>query len=354
MVVIRLVHEGKKLDITYDTPMVVMLRDLLYEGDWLALEEDLKGKLGDEIGKCRYIEENIVPLGEEVYEPVSYPEFRKWLDEVGIKTEDLQHVSLNGLYDLALDYADKSLYETAFEIIDWMLEIDPNYAPAFELMGSLYIEQGRIEEGLLYLDKAIEIDPWMVEAYSSLGEAYYNLGDYEKAVYYWEKEISKAPENKLTYFMIADAYDKMGDYEKAIETLQKLLERDPDNILAMYEIAQFYRKMGKDEISEEIEDKIAGMRPKRSSDLEVWTKVMLKRGKYEEVVEVLEDFMDKVKLNTHIKLLLVIPYVKLGQVERAKEIVESLKKNNMWYYYGKKELYNEFLSEEEMKLCGIS
>ncbi len=354
--VLRLILKGEKLDITTDTPFVLMVRDLLYEGDWESMENDLKGndKVTKEIGTCKVIEDKITSLGEEVYEPVSYPEFREWMDEVGLNVGDFQHVSLNGLYDLALDYADKNLYDVAQSIINFMLELDPNYAPGYELLGSLYIEQGRIEEGLRYLDKAVEIDPWLVEAYSSLGEAYYNMGDYRKAVHYWEKEIERAPENKLTYFMIADAYDKMEEYEKAVGVLSKLLERDPGSILARYEMAQFYRKMGEEERAESIEDEIASMEPKYSSDVEVWAKVLLKRGEYRKVLEVLERFAENLKLNTHVKMLLVIPYVKLGMTEKAKEIVENLKDNNMWYYYGKKELYSEFLTQEEMELCGIS
>ncbi len=354
-ILLRLVSDGEKFDITSDTPFVLMLRDLFYEGDWEALKEDLREneRVMKEVETCRRIEDKITPLGEEVYEPICYPEFKEWLEESGIESGDLQRISLNGLYDLALDYADKGLYDVAQSIISFMLELDPNYAPGYELLGSLYIEQGRIEEGLKLLDKAVEIDPWLVEAYSSLGEAYYNMGEYQKAVYYWQKEIEKAPENKLTYFMISDACDKLGYYEKAIEVLKKLLERDPKSILARYEIAQFYRKLGNDEMANEMEDEIASMEPKYANDVEVWAKVLLKRKEYDRLVKILEKFEENLKLNTHVKMLLVIPYVKLGKIEKAREIVENLKDNNMWYYYGKKELYSEFLTQEEMKLCGI-
>ncbi len=342
--------------ITLNTPLVVIIRDLFYEGDWEAMEEDLgrNKTLKSEMETCRKIEEYLVQLGEEVYEPVSFPELKEWLNEVGIKTSDMNHISLNGLYDLALDYADRGLYDTAHEIISFMLDFDPHYAPAYELKGSLLIEQGRVEEGLVYLDKAIDIDPWLIEAYSSLGEGYYNLGEYEKATYYWEKEIEKAPENKLTYFMLAEAYEKLGNHQRAINTLSRLLHRDPDSVLALYEMKEIYEEMGDKKRAEEMEDRIASIEPKYSSDIEVWAKVMLRRGEYEKVLKVLEEKLSSTKLNTHIKLLLIVPYIKLGMKDKAKEIIEEIKDNNMWYYYGKKELFGEFLSEEEMAECGIS
>ncbi len=348
--------DSLEVTITLNTPLAVIIRDLFYEGDWEAMEEDLSRNetIMKEIRTCREIEEKVVQLGEEVYEPISYPELREWMKEVGIKPSDMQHISLNGLYDLALDYADRGAYDVAFEIINFMLDFDPHYAPAYELKGSLLIEQGKVEEGLVFLDKAIEIDPWLIEAYSSLGEGYYNLGDYEKAAYYWEKEIEKAPENKLTYFMLADAYEKLGEHQKAIDVLSRLLHRDPESILALYELKEMYEKIGNEEKAKEMEEKIASMEPKYSSDVEVWAKVLLKRGEYERVVEVLEKWLKDTKLNSHIKVLLVIPYIKLGRKDRARELLEEIKDNNVWYYYGKKELFGEFLSEEEMAECGIS
>ncbi len=356
MEVIKLVGDDWEAVVTTDTPFLFMVRDLFYEGDWEALEADL-GKnpvIERELNTCRTIEAKISEFGEEIYEPVSFPELVNWLKDVELKISDFQHVSLNSFYDLALDYADKGLYETAFDIVEFMLEIDPNYAPAYELKGSLFLELGRVEEGLLFLDKAVEIDPWLIEAYSSLGEGYYNLGDYEKASYYWEKEIEKAPENKLTYFMLADAYEKAGEIQKAIDTLERLLHRDPKSILAMYELSQLYKKIGNSEKTKEYIEKIASMEPHYSSDIEVWAKVLLYKGEIEKVAKKLEEFLKKTKLNTHIKMLLVVPYVKMGEIQKAKELLEELKNNNVWYYYGKKEIYNEFLTEEERKICGIS
>ena len=353
---VRVKDESFEVTITINTPLAIIIRDLFYEGDWEAMEDDLSGNeiMKNEIDTCKTIENNLAQLGEEVYSPISFPELKEWLDEVNIKVSDMNHISLNGLYDLALDYADRGLYETAYEIISFMLDFDPHYAPAYELKGSLLIEQGRVEEGLVYLDRAIDIDPWLIEAYSSLGEGYYNLGDYEKAAYYWEKEIEKAPENKLTYFMLAEAYEKMGNHQKAINTLSRLLHRDPDSILALYEMKEIYEKMGESGKAKEVEDKIASMTPKYSNDVEVWAKILLSRGDYERVLEVLEEKLNNTKLNTHIKLLLIVPYIKLGMKDKAREIIEEIKDNNVWYYYGKKELFGEFLSKEEMAECGIS
>ncbi|PLV60081.1 lipopolysaccharide assembly protein LapB [Thermotoga sp. KOL6] len=353
--IITLVLSDRKVDITTSTPFVVALRDILYEGDWETLKEDMKKKenIIKEINTCERLEK-IVHLDETVYEPLIFQEFQEWLQEEHITPKDFKKVSLKGLYDLALEYADRNLYDVAHEIIKFMLDIDNNYAPAYELKGSLLVEQGKIEEGIKYLDKAVEIDPWLVQAYASLGEAYYNLKDYEKAVHYWEKELDYAPDDKLTYFMLAETYREMGRKDLAIETLKRLLERDPNNIPAMYQMAELYREIGEEEKAQEMEKKIMECKPQYLTELEPWALVMLKHGKYEEVVQELEKVVESSPLNTIARLLLVIPYVKLGKIEKAKEILEDLSQTNVWYYYGKKEIFDEFLTEEEKAICGIS
>ncbi|RKX41694.1 MAG: hypothetical protein DRP33_05055 [Thermotogae bacterium] len=354
VIVLRL--NDRKIDITTDTPFVVILRDLMYDGDWIAMKEDFRNRkdILTEIEKCELIEEQVALIGSEVYEPVLFEEFSEWLQKKRIPYSFFSHASLSGLYDLALEYADKGFYGTSHSIIKLMLEIDKNYAPAYELWGSLLLEQGKFEEGIRYLDKAIEIDPWLVEAYSSLGEAYYNLGDYKRAASYWEREIEYAPDNRFTYFMIADAYGKMGSYEKAAEILETLLDVDEKSILGMYELSEIYEKLGDSEKKEALEKKILNSKPHYTSDIEAWARIQLKHGNYKVVEEVISELMKTSNMKAHLKLLLIVPYLKQGKVEEAKELLREIKEQNVWYFYGKKELFQEFLSREEMQICGIT
>ena len=345
----------ERVDVTTSTPFVVMLRDLFYEGDWTLMKEDLKRKeeLIKEVEKCEKLEK-IVRLDETVYDPIVFSELKEWMKEEGISVEDFNHVSLNGLYDLALEYADKNSYETAYDVIKFMLEIDRNYAPAYELMGSLLIEEGKVEEGIRYLDRAIEIDPWLVQAYASLGEAYYNLGEFDKAIQYWERELEYSPDDKLTYFMLAETYRKVNRKDLAIDVLERLLKRDPSNIVASYQLSQLYRESGNEEKAVFYERKILELTPRYPSEIEIWARVHFKYGEYGRAREVLERIAESSPVNVGLRLLLVIPYVKLGMLDHAREILEDFKQRNVWYYYGKKELFEEFLSEEERRVCGIS
>ncbi|MBC7123471.1 MAG: tetratricopeptide repeat protein, partial [Pseudothermotoga sp.] len=258
------------------------------------------------------------------------------------------------LYDLALDYADRDLHEEAFKVVKYILEVDKNYAPAYELYGSLLIEKGEIEQGIKYLDKAIEIDPWLVPAYSSLGEAYYNSGDYLRAASYWEREIEYAPDNKLTYFMLADAYRKLKAYDKVCEVLERLLKRDPDSIMAMFQLVQAYGDAGRLEDAKRMEEQILSLRPTRAEDVEPWARIQLKHGNYKRVEEFLNLLPDSERMKPYVKLLLALCALKQGNLEQAKRTFFEVKDHSPWYLYGNKDFLSEFLNEEEMRACGIS
>lgn len=355
--VINLQVQDREIEITTDTPFVIILRDLIYEGDWQLMKQDFgeKNLLAKEIENCEYLESHVTLLNETVYDPICFDELLEWLESKKISPRNFVHASLNGLYDLALDYADRDLHEVAFRIIKYILDVDKNYAPAYELYGSLLLEKGDFEQGIRYLDKAIEIDPWLVEAYSSLGEAYYNLGDYIKAASYWEREIEYAPDNKFTYFMLAEAYRKINLYDRVCNVLERFLKIDPNSILGIYELMEAYDKVGKKDQARQMEEKILKMRPVYASDVEVWSRVQLKHGNYLTVEEVVTQMLsDGTKAKTHLKLLLFISYLKQGKLEEAKQLIQEMKDQNIWYLYGKKELFSEFLSEEEMQICGIS
>jgi len=355
--VVILKFNEEDIEINTITPFVLILRDLFYENDWENLEEDIKKNelLMKETEKIKKIErylERTIP--HHAYLPISCDELLSFFKETKLKFSDMKHCSLEGIAQMAEELADKNDIDAAIKFTDIMLQIDKDYAYAYELKGSYYIEKGDIEEGIRLLERAISMDPWLIGAYSILGETYYNLEQYEKAAQYWEHEIEKAPNNKFTYFMIADAYVKAGKVEKAIETLENLAKRDDKNILAKFELADLYRKIKKDEIAEKYEKEILNTEPYYLNDIEVWARMKFKYEMYEDVAKFLEEKLQTLQNKEHLKLLLVVPYVKKGDFDKAKQILEDFKNKSVWYFYGKKELFSEFLNEEEMEKCGIS
>ncbi|QTA37704.1 tetratricopeptide repeat protein [Thermosipho ferrireducens] len=352
---VEMIIKNESIIITEETPFFIMLRDLFYGGAWERMEKDFqKGEYLKQINSLKFLEKNVAILDETFYEPIIWSELRSFLTENNIDWKIMQNATPDGLYDLAIEYADKSLFGDAKDILEYAIKIDRNYAPAYEFLGTLLVEQGKVTEGIKYLDRAIEIDPWLVQAYSTLGEVFYNMGNYNMAIKYWEKEIEYAPNDIFTYFMVADAFTRAGEYQKAIEILNRLLEIDNANIIAMYELAELYRKIGKENEAKKIEMEILNSEPKDPNGIEIWARVQLKYERYERVIKVIEPLINQKKEAFHLKTLLIVPYTKLGDITKARQLFEEVKDNDFWYAYSKKEIFDQFLTKKEKELCGIA
>ncbi|APT71458.1 hypothetical protein BG95_00405 [Thermosipho sp. 1063] len=350
---VEMMVKDKTLILTDETPFFIMLRDLFYGGDWYNMKKDFT-EFVNEIEDLEFIEKNITILGEAFYGPIIWSEIIAFLNKRNIHPDKFEHGTVDGLYELAIEYADKDLLGDAKNILEFALKIDKNFAPAYEFLGTILIEHGNFDEGIKFLNRAIEVDPWLVQAYSTLGEVYYNKGEYDKAIGYWLKEIEYSPNDIFTYFMIADAYTRSKNYEKAIEILNRLIEIDNDNVIAMYELSQIYREIGKEKEAEIVEQEILNSKPSDPNGMEIWAKIKMKYGKYEEIVKAIEPMIDESIESLHLKALLIVPYIKLGKTEKARKFYEELKQNDFWYLFGKKEIFDKYLTNKEKQLCGIS
>ncbi|MEJ5258437.1 MAG: tetratricopeptide repeat protein [Fervidobacterium sp.] len=357
--VIRLILGSKSdmyFDIDEETPMLVILRDLFYSGDWRNMKKDFEDiqHLYDQIQMLEALEERIASLNEIVYEPIVWTEVVEFLEKYDLTPEKLLHATADGLYELAVEYSDKNLNEVAKDILRFIMRLDKNYAPAYELYGSFLLEEGDIEGAIKYLNRSIELDPWLIQSYSIIGEAYYNMGKYDKAVEYWEKEIKLSPSNTFTYFMLADAYTKINEIQKAIEVLENFRKTSENNIIALYELSELYAKAGNDGKAREYESLILEMDPKSDPNgVEIWAKVHLKKGNYEKVIQTVETIINANPDARHLNLILAVAYIKMNQIEKARRIVDELKSDNFWYLYGKREFFDELLTQSEKELCGI-
>ncbi len=343
--------------ITELSPFVLMIRDYLYGGSWKKMRNNAKlnGVFTSEINALEEVEKFIgEPLTGYTYEPFVLNEFLDVIKENGLTMNSFKDVDPEALYLFAQRYADEMGTEKAIELLKMLLNLAPKYAHFYELLGSLYVEMGNFNAGEKNLLKSIELEPGLVEAYSELGEMYYNLERYEEAIKYWKKEVELSPQNRFTYFMLSDAYKKLHHYEDAIDVMKKLREMDERNILARYKLAALYREIGDEEKARKCEEEILNLRPYYNNDVEVWAKVQFKYGRCKETEDVLLDYIQRYPLDAHLKLLLIVPYVKTGRYKEANKILDEFRSSKIWYYYGKKELFSEFLTDEERRSLNLT
>jgi tetratricopeptide (TPR) repeat protein len=64
----------------------------------------------------------------------------------------------------AQKFANKGEFERAQVEIDKVLAVDPNFARALSMRGSIYYIQSRFEESLIWYEKALSVDPSLEDA----------------------------------------------------------------------------------------------------------------------------------------------------------------------------------------------
>jgi len=128
------------------------------------------------------------------------------------------------------------LYEKQGDLksaVIWMkktLELDPQYADAYNLMGYMYAEKGiHLDEAYQAIKMALKLDPDNGAYLDSMGWVYYQKGEIEQAVDYLEKASQVLPKDPVVLEHLGDAYLKQGFSDNALEQWRKALVIVPNS-----------------------------------------------------------------------------------------------------------------------------
>ena len=97
--------------------------------------------------------------------------------------------------------------------------------------GMEYINDGDIENAILKFTKAVEIDPNFAFAWDNMGISYRKNEQYEKAIEAYLKSLEIYPEGRLPLLNIAITYNLNKQYQEAVTYYNKFIEiysEDPE------------------------------------------------------------------------------------------------------------------------------
>lgn len=91
-----------------------------------------------------------------------------------------------------------------------------------------------------YYEKAVQIDPEFAFAWDNIGLAYRKLGDYDKALNAYNKSLEIDPYGLMPLQNMAIVYRFKKEYDKAIDAYKRLAAIDKNNPEVFYGIGQIY------------------------------------------------------------------------------------------------------------------
>ncbi len=133
----------------------------------------------------------------------------------------------------------------ALEIFEQLVEKFANDKRARQFLGGSYSGRDKDDMAIAQYKKAIEIDKDFAPAYNSLGYAYIQKEDYEKAEEAFKNYIRLIPDEANPHDSIADLYTRMGRHEDAIEHFRKSVELNPKFYMSQRKIGTNLIFMGK-------------------------------------------------------------------------------------------------------------
>ena len=160
--------------------------------------------------------------------------------------------SAEGYVERAKTLSEEGLYPEAIDHLSAALEMDPQSAEAFFLRGRAHYGYGgqmskeltgqapeavpflpaevaeQMELAVADYTSAIELDPEYAKAYNNRGNAYASLGDLDRALEDYDKALELDESLDLTYYNRGLIYYRLRDYEAAIPDLETYLELAPD------------------------------------------------------------------------------------------------------------------------------
>jgi len=151
-------------------------------------------------------------------------------------------------YNIGYIKTSQGLYQEGIEAFRKATELDRLFAKAYEAMGRAYRELGQPEKAeeclhhaaQIYmssekdehaeeiLNEILELQPDTVNVYNSLGVLYRKRGDLNAALHHYQKALKIHPDAPHIYYNIGRVYLDMGNVEKGESHFRHALRLEPD------------------------------------------------------------------------------------------------------------------------------
>jgi protein O-GlcNAc transferase len=120
---------------------------------------------------------------------------------------------------------------------------DPNYAGAWETLGTILAQRNNHAESCACYVKAIEIEPSFLQALNNLAVTLDRLGRRQAAEARYRQVLRLVPQSPEIQLNFATLLGELGHYEQGLEIAHEVLDRNPNSIRAHSIATEFKRTL---------------------------------------------------------------------------------------------------------------
>jgi len=235
-------------------------------------------------------------------------------------------------------YVKEGKVNNALECFNKAIELNPFFELPWFNKASLLFRHKDYELSLECVNKALELHPSWVAALRLKGMILINLRRNKEAVEVLRKAIDIDPEDWSAWDNLGRALFNLRKYEEALECFEKALKINPDNHELYYLKGAVLVQLGRIEVAESTLNEALRLKPDHVPSLMLKAELLFNKGRYEETLEILDKILIKDPKNIEVLLSKGLVLSKLNRYEeaiRCCDAVLRIDNNNTSAWYNK-------------------
>ncbi len=129
--------------------------------------------------------DSLVDLGNERYNSGQYESALSYYDKV----LEVDPTNQFGLYNKALVYYSKKDYRTSISLVNYCIEANPDYGPAYYLLGDDFKFIDKLDSAIIFFERAYELGVRDSGLLQNLGDISYEQKEKERAIKFYKEAI---------------------------------------------------------------------------------------------------------------------------------------------------------------------
>jgi tetratricopeptide (TPR) repeat protein len=152
-------------------------------------------------------------------------------------------LKIKRLLEKSLTHCHQGQFLEAKIIYEELLQLVPNHPQVLTNLGTIEIQLGGIEKGILYLEKSIKVDPKQPKAISNLANALMETEKFEEAIEYYNLALKLDSNFVDAYYNKARALKFVQKYEEAVLNYQQAIKLNPHYSPAIVNLGFLYNEL---------------------------------------------------------------------------------------------------------------
>lgn len=138
----------------------------------------------------------------------------------------------------------QGLFAQATQLLNNTSVLFPDYAPAFNNLGTLYYAQGKLVEAIHFYKLALEKETHYIDASYNLGLALSKNDELEAATQVYQKLLVDSPEHSAARYQLACVYMRQEKWDEGLKLFLELAHTYPQHLESQVNLASCYLKRG--------------------------------------------------------------------------------------------------------------